>query len=75
MKLRGSDAVFTAYRPGLYMWATEREYGKSVNVPVEVKQAGQKFSQTEITSTQMGDLDKVETIDLAGTHTELDFSD
>jgi len=74
LAVKGSNAVFTEYRPSLYIEATEPEYGKSFTVPVKVATETQKFHRTAVVSEKKGATEQIEVIDLGGSRRELQFS-
>jgi hypothetical protein len=62
VKVDGVNAVFTDLRTS-----------KSVSVPVKVETGGEKFKFTSIDSTQDGAAERINSIQLGGSTTKLDF--
>jgi hypothetical protein len=62
VKVQGGNAVFTDMRTH-----------KSVSVPVKVENSEKKFAVTAVDSTQEGDAERVNSIQLGGSTTKLDF--
>ena len=64
MKVQGSNAVFTNV-----------ETAKKFTAPVKIEKTGKKFGQTAVdTSTKSGN-DKIQSIELGGSDTRLDFGE
>ena len=62
LKVDGSNATFTSV-----------DSSKSFTTPVKVENSDQKFDQTKIETTKDGDQDRLQEIDLGGSHTKLGF--
>ena len=62
LKVEGSNAVFTSV-----------DSAKSFSTPVKVESSGQKYDQTKMQTTKDGDEDRLQEIDLGGSHTRLGF--
>lgn len=62
LKVEGSQAVFT-----------EAETNKSFTVPVKVANGAAKFDHTMVESTNQNGMDNINSIDLAGSSTKLQF--
>jgi hypothetical protein len=62
VKLEGANARFT-----------DTQTDKSIMVPVKVKQAPQKFENTAVDTNKKSGTDKIQTIELGGSNTQLDF--
>jgi hypothetical protein len=62
LKIDGANAVFTNV-----------ESSKSFTTPVKVENADQKFDQTKVQTTKDGNEDRLQEIDLGGSHTKLGF--
>src|SRR5690349_11538561 len=60
LKVEGNTATFTNV-----------ENGKTFTAPVKVETSDQKFDQTRLQSTKEGEQDKLQEIDLSGSHTKL----
>jgi len=64
VKLEGTTARFT-----------DTQTAKSFVVPVKVKEAPQKFQNTAVDTNKSSGTDKIQTIELGGSNTQLDFSE
>jgi hypothetical protein len=62
LKIDGTNAIFTSV-----------DSSKSFTTPVKVENVDQKFDQTKMETTKDGDTDKLNEIDLGGSHTKLGF--
>jgi uncharacterized protein (AIM24 family) len=62
VKVEGANAVFT-----------NRENDKSVSAPVKVETGNKKFDVTAVKSTQEGDSATLQSIELGGSTTTLEF--
>jgi VCBS repeat-containing protein len=62
LKVEGSQAIFK-----------ELQSSKSFTVPVKVESADRKFGQTVVESTTQNGMDNIQSIDLAGSNTKLEF--
>jgi hypothetical protein len=62
LKIENNQAVFT-----------DVQNAKSFSAPVKVENRSQKFSNTQVQSTKQGDMDHINSIDLGGSTTELNF--
>ena len=62
LKVEGSQAVFT-----------EAKGSKSFTIPVKVENANRKFGRTAVESTNQNGMDNIQSIDLAGSNTRLEF--
>lgn len=63
LKIQGSNAVFT-----------DVDTSKALTAPVKVENAATKFDNTMIESTHEGDMDQIQSIDIGGSHTKLQFA-
>ncbi|HWD00739.1 MAG TPA: hypothetical protein VG456_28480 [Candidatus Sulfopaludibacter sp.] len=64
MKVAGNNVTFT-----------ELQSDKAVTVPVTVKQAPQKFDFTAVDTDKKTGTDKIQTIELGGSNTQLEFGE
>jgi hypothetical protein len=64
VKIDGANAIFTDLRTS-----------KSVSVPVKVETGDKKFKFTAVDSTQDGAAERINSIQLGGSTTKLDFGD
>jgi hypothetical protein len=64
VKLSGNLAVFKS-----------TESGKSFSVPVKVDSVARKYGDTAVVSRKQGNTQVIESIELGGTATELEFGD
>lgn len=64
LKVKGSSAVFTNV-----------ETGKSFTAPVKMQDAGKKFENTAVDTTKENGNDKITTIELGGSSTELQLGE
>jgi hypothetical protein len=62
LKVEGSQAIFT-----------EAQSSKSFTVPVKIETANRKFDQTVVESTTQNGMDNIQSIDLGGSTTKLEF--
>lgn len=62
LKVDGSQAVFT-----------DVQNSKSWTAPAKVLNGSRKFDETAVESSKLGDMDHINAIDLAGSHTRLEF--
>jgi hypothetical protein len=62
VQVDGSNAVFT-----------NRDTSKSVTAPVKIEAGKKKFDTTTVKSSQQGDTSKLESIELGGSTTVLEF--
>jgi hypothetical protein len=62
LKIEGTQAVFT-----------DVQTSKSWTAPVKVENGAQKFGDTVVESTKQGDMAHINSIDLAGSNTKLEF--
>jgi hypothetical protein len=62
LKVEGSQAIFT-----------EAQSSKSFTVPVKIETANRKFDQTVVESTNQNGMDNIQSIDLGGSTTKLEF--
>ena len=62
LKVEGTQAVFI-----------DVQSSKSWTAPVKVENGAQKFDATTVESTQQGDMAHINSIDLAGSNTKLEF--
>lgn len=62
LKVDGSQAVFS-----------DAQSGKSFTVPVKVENASTKFDHTMVNTTNQNGMDNIQSIDLAGSTTKLEF--
>ena len=60
LKVEGNQAVFT-------------QDSKTWSVPVKIQNGAQKFAQTTVESSNKGDMDQIQAIDLAGSTTKLEL--
>lgn len=63
LKLDGTNAVFTDVRTS-----------KSVSVPVKIETSDKKFKVTSVDSTQEGSGERINSIQLGGSTTKLEFT-
>jgi hypothetical protein len=63
LKLEGNNAVFTAV-----------ESGKSFTAPAKVTAGTQKFDQTAVGTDRKADVDHIQSIELGGTKTTIEFN-
>lgn len=63
LKIEGSQAVFT-----------DVQTSKSWTAPVKVQNTDKKFDQTVVESTHQGDMAHIDSIDLGGSNTKLEFN-
>lgn len=63
LKVEGSEAVFT-----------DVETAKSFKAAVKVQNANRKFNETAVETVHQGDMDHINTIDLGGSNTQLQFN-
>jgi hypothetical protein len=62
LKVEGTSATFT-----------NLDTAKSVTTPVKVENTNEKFDQTKMQTTKDGEEDRLQEIDLGGSHTKLGF--
>ena len=62
LKVDGNQAIFT-----------DTQSSKSFTVPVKVENGDHKFGQTSVETTSQKGMDSIQTIDLAGSNTKLEF--
>ena len=62
LKVEGTQATFT-----------DVQSAKTWTAPVKVEADAKKFDRTVVESTSQGDMDHIHAIDLAGSHTKLEF--
>ena len=63
VKLEGANAVFT-----------DVDRNKSFSVPVKVENSDDKFSDTAVITKNDGGVDRIQEIDLGGSHTKLELN-
>ena len=63
LKLDGTQAVFTA-----------ADSGRKYNVSVKIETESKKFDETALENTTQGGMEVINSIDLGGTTTKLEFS-
>jgi hypothetical protein len=63
MKVEGGTAVFT-----------DVNSNKQFSVPVKVENSDSKFSDTAVITTNQGGVDRIQEIDLGGSHTKLEVA-
>jgi hypothetical protein len=74
VKLVDGQAVFTRETSGSEVAPMdETGYGKSISVPVTVKHAGKKFTDTSVATSNNEGTANIQEIDLGGTDTKLLF--
>ena len=64
LKLEGNNAVFT-----------DANNGKRFTAPAKVTAGDQKFDQTAVDSNKKADVDHIQSIELGGTKTKLEFNE
>ena len=64
LKLDGTNAVFT-----------DVESGKSFTAPAKVQTANQKFQETAVSTEKKADVDQMQSIELGGSNTKIQFSE
>lgn len=64
IKVDGNNAVFTSM-----------DTSKKYTAPVKVQDTGKKFSQTAVDTTNKNGTDQIQTIELGGSSTQLDFGE
>jgi hypothetical protein len=62
LKVEGTQAVFT-----------DVQSSKTWTAPVKIENADRKFGQTAMETTNSGDMDHIQAIDLGGSNTKLKF--
>jgi hypothetical protein len=62
VKVEGSQAVFT-----------DVQTSKTWTASVKIENGGQKFGETVVETTQQGDMAHIDSIDLGGSNTKLEF--
>ncbi len=63
LKVEGSQAVFT-----------DVQNDHTFKAPVKVENTNTKFNETRVDSTHEGEMAHINSIDLAGSHTKLEFN-
>lgn len=64
VKVEGSNAVFT-----------DVDSGKTYSAPIKIENASKKFDVTAVGTQKKSDADRIQSIELGGTTTRIDFSD
>ena len=64
LKVEGSSAVFTDIRSG-----------KTYTAPIQIENAPKKFDVTAVGTQKKSDADRIQSIELGGTTTRIEFSD
>jgi len=64
LKVEGTNAIFT-----------DVETGKTYTAPVKLENATKKFGQTAVDTEKKSDVDHIQTIELGGTTTKVEFSE
>lgn len=62
LKIEGSQAVFT-----------DVESSKELTAPVKIQNNAKKFDHTAVETTRQGDMDAIQSIELSGSTTKLEF--
>jgi hypothetical protein len=62
LKVEGTQAIFT-----------EADGSKSITVPVKIENADHKFGQTAVETSNQNGMDNIQTINLGGSNTKLEF--
>jgi hypothetical protein len=62
LKVEGTQATFT-----------EAQSSKSITVPVKVQNGDHRFGATSVETSNQNGMDNIQTIDLAGSNTKLEF--
>jgi len=62
LKVEGSQAVFT-----------DVQSAKTFTAPVKIETSGQKFGETALETSNSGDMDHIQAINLGGSNTKLEF--
>ena len=63
LKVQGANAVFT-----------DVDSGKTYTAPIKIENASQKFDVTAVATQKKSDADRIQSIELGGTTTRLEFS-
>ncbi|HMD70832.1 MAG TPA: hypothetical protein VKF41_05780 [Bryobacteraceae bacterium] len=64
LKLEGANAIFT-----------DVESGKTYTAPAKIEKAAKKFDVTAVETDKKADVEHIQSIDLGGTTTKIEFSE
>jgi hypothetical protein len=64
VKVEGNNAVFT-----------DVESGKSVTAAAKIETGDKKFDETAVSTEKKADMDQMQSIELGGSHTKIEFSE
>jgi|SRR5579872_217078 len=64
VKMDGNNAIFT-----------DVESGKSVTAPAKIETGDRKFSETAVSTEKKADMEQIQSIELGGSNTKIEFSE